>query len=189
MTIKRYVIAITGASGVIYGVELLKYLKNNTNFEIYLIVSKNAIKILKYELNIDINDLKNLCTYMFSDNDLDAPIASGSYIFHGMVIIPCSTKTLACIANGISNNLITRTAEVCLKEKRKLILVIRETPLNLIHALNIVKVIKAGAIVLPACPAFYHKPKTINDLVNYIVGKVLDLLEIEHNLYVRWNRK
>ena len=183
---KRIIVAITGASGVIYGVKLLQYLKQQSDIEIHLVVTKTGLAILRHELGLNVNDLANLCHRLYREHEIDAPIASGSFIFDSMVIIPCSTKTLACIANGVSNNLVTRVAEVCLKERRKLILVIRETPLNLIHVVNMLKVTLAGAIIVPACPAFYHKPKTIDDLVNYVVGKVLDLLGIEHNLYERW---
>ncbi len=181
----KLVVAITGASGVIYAVRLLEVLKN-LNVETHLIVSENAKTILKLELNMNTDALKSLCSHIYDNNDLTAPMASGSFQHNGMVIIPCSMKTLAGIATGYAENLILRAADVTLKLKKPLILVIRETPYNLIHVRNMLKAMLAGAIVLPASPAFYYKPKTIDDIVNYVVGRVLDVLGLKHNLYSRW---
>jgi 4-hydroxy-3-polyprenylbenzoate decarboxylase len=181
----KLVVAITGASGVIYGKRLLEVLKEK-NVETHLIISRIATKLIEYELGTKLENVEKLAAHAYSADDLFAPVASGSFKTDGMVIIPCSMKTMAGIANGYSDNLILRAAEVALKEKRKLILVPRETPLSSIHINNMLKLSRLGAIIVPAMPAYYHKPKDIDDLVDFIVGKVLDLLGIEHKLFKRW---
>lgn len=181
----RLIVAITGASGAIYGKRLLEVLQNKS-VETHLVISKAAEKVIKHELEIAGKDLEKLATHVHGVGDLNAPIVSGSFKTNGMVIIPCSMKTLAGISHGYSDNLILRAADVTLKEKRKLILVPRETPLSAIHLRNMLDLAKNGAIIVPAMPAYYHKPKSISSLTDYIVGKVLDLLEIEHTLYKRW---
>jgi len=181
----RLIIGISGASGTIYAVKLLEALKD-MNVETHLIITKTAEEILNFENELSKEDLKKLANQFYEENDLKALITSGSYKTDGMIIIPCSMKTLAGIALGYSSNLILRAADVTLKEKRPLILVVRETPLNLIHLENMVKAAKAGAIIFPASPAFYHKPKTINDLVNYIVGKILSLFNLDYKFKVEW---
>ncbi|MGC8606891.1 MAG: UbiX family flavin prenyltransferase [Vulcanisaeta sp.] len=184
---RKIVVGITGASGVIYGVRFLETVrKYSTNTEIHLVMSNTAINIIKHEVGLDGESLSRLADRVYGEDELGAPIASGSFKHDGMVIIPCSMKTLASIAHGITDNLISRAADVTLKERRKLILVIRETPLNLVHIKNMELVTLAGAIVMPAAPAFYNKPRTIDDMVNFIVGRVLDLLGIENELYRRW---
>lgn len=185
MTNLRIIVAITGASGVVYGVRLLEEL-NRRDVEVHLIVSENGEKILKLEMNIDVRELGKLAYKVYDPHDLTAPLASGSFISNGMVIVPCSVKTMAKIASGICDDLITRAAHCTLKEGRKLILVIREMPLRVIDIMNMLLLKLEGAIVMPASPAFYHKPQNIDDLINYVVGKVLDALGIEHNLYKRW---
>lgn len=182
----RLIIAITGASGVIYGKRLLEVLQKR-KIETHLIISKAAEEIIEYELECKRKDIEKLATHFYSVDDLTASIASGSFKTEGMIIIPCSMKTLAGIANGYAENLILRTADVTLKEKRKLILVLRETPLNVVHISNMLKLARQeGVVIVPAMPAFYHKPTNLSTIVDFIVGKTLDLLEIEHTLYARW---
>ncbi|KYH41706.1 MAG: hypothetical protein AYL31_003920 [Candidatus Bathyarchaeota archaeon B26-1] len=182
----RLIVAITGASGVIYGKRFLEALKEK-NVETHLIISKAGEKMLQYELGVARKDLERLASHVYDEDLLTAPIASGSFITDGMAIIPCSMKTVAGIAHGYSENLILRAADVTLKEKRKLVIVPRETPLNAIHLRNLLELAMQGVAVIPAMPAFYHKPEKIEDLVDFIVGKVLDALGIEHNLFKRWS--
>jgi len=182
----RYVIAITGASGALYGIRLLEVLKK-MRLETHGIITNAAVLNLKLEKTLTRTDFTNLCTQTYDEKDVGANLASGSFITQGMVIVPCSTKTLACIAHGISDNLVTRCAEVCLKERRKLILVPRETPLSLIDLRNMVLAAEAGAVILPAMPGFYHKPREIKDLVDHVVGKVLDALGVQNTLFRRWS--
>jgi 4-hydroxy-3-polyprenylbenzoate decarboxylase len=181
----RLVIAITGCSGVIYGVRLLEVC-SQLGIETDLIVSQAAEYLLKNETGKSAENLRKLSTRSFSPADLAAPLSSGSVHTDGMVIVPCSMKTLGAIASGYAADLITRAADVALKQNRPLLLVPRETPLNLIHLENMVKLRQAGATILPAMPAFYHKPKDIAELVDFIVGKILDVLKVEHKLYQRW---
>ena len=178
-------IGITGGSGVIYGIRLLEILKKN-RIETYLIVSPSANITIKAETDYKPEYLQKLATKSFRFNDISAPTSSGSFLFDAMVVIPCSMHTLGAIASGTADNLITRSAEVALKERRTLILVPRETPMTLIHLENMVRVAKAGAVVVPAMPAFYHRPKSVDDIVNHLVGKVLDLLGVENELFKRW---
>lgn len=180
----RIVVGITGASGVVYATTLLKNLEVE---ETHLILSKNANSLLEHELNISINDVLKLADHHYDNSDLGAALSSGTVKYDAMVIIPCSTSTLSKIAVGVTDNLITRAADVCLKERRKLILVPRETPLNAIHLQNMAKLSSLGVVILPAMPAFYTKPERIEDMVNFIVGKVLDALGIDHELYQRWS--
>ncbi len=179
----RIIIGITGASGAIYGVRLLENLKE----EKFLIVSENAKKIMEQETEYKINDVKKLVGHYYENNDLFPNISSGSFLFDAMVIVPCSMSTLSKIANGISDNLITRAASVCLKEKKKLIIVPRETSVSTIHLQNMAKLSENNVIILPAMPGFYPKPANVDDMINFIVGKIMDCLGIENNLYKRWD--
>ncbi len=181
----RVVVCVTGASGAVYALKLLQALKR-FGCETILVVTKHGEEVLRSELGVSIEELSKYASEVYSDDQLTAPIASGSCKFDAVVIVPCSMKTLSAIAHGYSSNLVTRVADVALKERRKLILVVRETPYNIIHIMNMFLVTLAGAIVVPASPAFYTKPKTVEDLVMFIVGRVLDLLGIDHNLYRRW---
>lgn len=198
-----YTLAITGASGSIYGVRLLKYLLKNGH-QIYLTITKEGSLILRDEVGFDwsalgrgsekkveerINrDLKMKKSKLsfFSEDNLYAPISSGSVKVDAMVVIPCSMKTLSGIAHGYTNNLVERAADVMIKEGQPLILVPRETPLNTIHLRNMLTLSEIGVRIIPAMPAFYSKPKDIGDLVDFIVGKVLDSLKIENSLFRRW---
>ncbi len=188
-----YVIGITGASGSIYGIRLIQELAER-NHHVNAVITNAGMKVMGEELGISepkgISKLlvsrKKVQVSLWQNDDFTAPFMSGSNPFEAVVVIPCSVGKLAAIANGISGNLLERTADVALKEKRELILVVRETPLSLIHIENMMKAAKAGAQIMPAMPAFYHHPKTIDDMVNFIVGKVLNLLKIEHNLLRGW---
>ncbi|MGC8816271.1 MAG: UbiX family flavin prenyltransferase [Candidatus Hadarchaeum sp.] len=182
----RLIVALTGASGALYGLRFLEACKN-LEIETELIISRNAEKILEMETGKTAADLCKISARSYSPDDLEAPPSSGSYQVDGMVVIPCSMKTLGEIANGISHDLITRAADVTLKQNRRLVLVPRETPLNLIHLENMVKLRQAGAVILPAAPAFYIRPKEISDLVDFIVGRVLEMFGIDHGLYPRWS--
>ena len=181
----KLTIAITGASGVVYGKRLLEVL-HNKEIETHLVISQAAKEIIKHELGTSEKSLEPLANHVYDVDDWSSPIVSGSFKTDGMVIVPCSMKTLAAIANGFAENVILRAADVMLKEKRKLIIVPRETPLNSIHLRNMLDLANQGAHIVPAMPAYYHKPKTIGNLVDFVVGRILDLLEIEHNLYQRW---
>lgn len=182
----RLIVAITGASGVIYGKRLLEVLQER-KAETHLIISKAAENVVEHELGTTARrEFEELASNVYDVNDLNAPIVSGSFKTDGMIVIPCSMKTLAGIAHGYSENLILRAADVTLKEKRKLILVPRETPLSMIHLGNMLDLASQGVSVLPAMPAYYHKPEKIEDLVDFVVGKALDLLGIEHELFKRW---
>ena len=181
----KIVVGICGASGVIYGIKLVKIL-HQLKKEVHLIISDAAKKIMEHETDTDLDTLKNLATKTYENNDFFSAPASGSFQVDAMVVIPCSLKTLSAIANGYTDTLISRAAICCLKESKPLILVPRETPLDLSTLKNMVKAKESGAIILPAMPAFYHKPSSIEDMIDFIVGKILDQLGIEHNLFKRW---
>ncbi len=180
------VVAITGASGVIYGVKLLEELKK-LNEDTALLITDPAKIILKYELNMDEEEIDKLASFIYDPKDLTASINSGSFRFDSMVIVPCTMKTISAIATGYASNSITRAADVTLKERRKLVVVPRETPLRSVHLENMLKISKEGGIILPAMPGFYHNPENIDDLCNFVVGKILDVLEIDNNLFKRWH--
>ncbi len=182
---KRIIVGISGASGVIYGVELIKHLKR-LHIEVHLILTSAGEKVLSLEMSMEGRELKEYVDVLYGASEIGAPPASGSYPHHGMVICPCTMASLGCIANGIGDDLLTRAADVTLKEGKKLILVTRETPLNLIHLENMVKAARAGATIMPASPGFYHHPSTIGDLVHHLVGRVMDQLGIKHHLISPW---
>jgi len=181
----RLIVAITGASGVVYAKRLLEMLREK-KIETDLIVSRAAEKVIEHEIRTSKEDLEKLAGHVYSVDDLNAPIMSGSFQTDGMIIIPCTMKTLAGIVHGYSDNLILRAADVTLKERRKLVVVPRETPLSTVHLRNMLGAAKLGVFVVPAMPAFYHKPKRIEDLVDFVVGKVFDCLGLEHKLFQRW---
>lgn len=194
-----YIIGITGASGVIYGIRLLGYLTGKGH-KIYLSITKEGLLIIKDEIGLDWHGdekeaNKKISGYFkvsgeainyFSEDNLNSPIASGSVKVDGMIVVPCSMKALSAIANGFSSNLIERAADVTLKEKRLLITVPRETPLSSIHLDNMLKLSKMGVHIVPPSPVFYHHPKSVDDMVDFIVGRILDCMNIENNLYKRW---
>ncbi|MCD6513127.1 MAG: UbiX family flavin prenyltransferase [Thermoplasmata archaeon] len=180
----KITLAITGASGVIYGIRLLEEI--NEKHDVYLIISSNAKKIMEHETSYTLEEMESMAYRVYEEDEIDASIASGSSDCNAMVIAPCSLKTLSAIANGFAFNLISRTAMCCLKEGKKLIVVPRETPLDSITLENMLKLHAAGATILPAMPAFYHMPDKIDDLVNYIVGKIMEQLGLKHNLYRKW---
>ena len=183
---QKYIVGITGASGVVMGMRLVEALLSR-HCEVHIVVTHAGQNVLQEELNIQqIQQRPNLYTHNI--NDITASIASGSVKTNGMIVIPCSMGTLASIANGISANLLQRAADVTIKERRKLILVPRETPLSSIHLKNMLTLSQNGAIILPPTPGFYIKPSTIDDLINFIVGKVLDQLNIDHDLYKRYRQ-
>jgi 4-hydroxy-3-polyprenylbenzoate decarboxylase len=181
----KIVIGFSGASGIIYGIRLLEIL-HSTNIQTYLIISEWAKKNIEIETDKTLEYVKSLSSVNYDNFKLDASVSSGSFLHDGMVIVPCSMKSLSSIANGYDDTLISRAASVTLKESRKLIIVPRETPLSRIHLENMVKLQEAGAIILPAMPGFYHKPSTIEEIIDHLVGKILDQLNIKHGLFKRW---
>ena len=182
---KPILVAITGATGAIYGLRLLEVLAEK-GVETHLLISPWGEKTIALETEVSLEEIRKRARKCYAVHDLSAPISSGSFLLEGMVIIPCSMRTLAGIVHGVSENLILRAADVMLKERRKLILVPRESPLSLIHLRNLTAAAEAGAMILPPMPAFYHRPKSLQDLVDHLVGKVLDLLGIENSLFPRW---
>ena len=181
----KILISITGASGSIYGIRLIEELKA-ANVEIHLIISEGSEKIITHETPYNKKELIEKADFYYDNDNLSAPPASGSFQFDAMVIAPCSLKSLSGVANGYADNLTSRSAICILKGEKKLILVIRETPLDLSGIKNMLSAKQAGATILPAMPGFYHKPQKIEDLVDFIVGKVLDQLNIKNNLFKRW---
>jgi len=181
----RLVVGISGTSGVIYGIRFLQELRAKA-IEAHLIVSSNAEKLLRQETEMELGTIEKLATCRYDVDDMFAPVASGSYPTDGMVVIPCSMKTLAGISCGYTENLLLRAAEVTLKESRKLVLVPRETPLSPVDLRNMLRLSRIGVTILPAMPAFYHNPRSIDDMVAYVVGKTLDAFKIEHDLFRRW---
>lgn len=183
--LRRLVVGISGASGVIYGVRLLEVLKE-LKIETHLIMSPAAKITITSETDYSPVAVEKMATKVHKFNDIAATVSSGSFLTDGMAVIPCSMHTLGAIASGITDNLLTRVADVTMKENRKLVLVPRETPLSYIHIENLARVSRAGALIVPAMPAFYPRPKKIEEIVDHLVGKVLDLFQIEHSLYKRW---
>ncbi len=182
----RVILGITGASGIIHGKRLLEALRD-LRVETHLIISEAGRTVIEKELKDGIKDIEKLATFTYNPRDLRAPISSGSYFVDAMIVVPASMKTVASISMGISNDLIARAADVQIKENRTLILVPRETPLNAIHLENMAKLARLGVTILPVMPGFYHGPETIENLVDFIVGKILDQLKLNHNLYKRWS--
>ncbi len=182
----KIVIGINGASGVIYGIRLLEVLSRISNIETHLIISPAGEQTIAIETGLKPDDVKGLADHSYRIDDIGACIASGSFMSDGMIIAPCSMKTLSAIANSYADNLMTRAADVVLKERGKLVLLVRETPLHLGHLRNMLRAARLGGIIMPPVPAFYHKPGSVQDIIDHTVGKVLDLFRIEHRLYERW---
>jgi len=181
------IVGITGTSGVIYGIRLLQVLSTKKDIETHLIISEAGEASIKYETDWKLEDVKALASFSYDIRDVGARLASGSFKRDGMVIAPCSIKTLSALANSYTENLIIRTGDVTLKERKKLVLLVRETPLHLGHIRNMERLTEMGAIIMPPVPAFYHKPETIQDIIDHTIGKTLDFFNIEHNLFQRWS--
>ncbi len=181
----RLIVAITGATGVAYGVRLLQILRT-LGVETHLLISEAGVLNLHQELDMNRKEVEALADVVHNVRDVGASIASGSFATDGMIVAPCSMKTLAAIAHGLSDNLITRAADVVLKERRKLVLMVRETPFNLAHLRNMTAVTEMGGIVFPPLPAFYHRPASIEEMIDHTVGRVLDLFGLAHALTPRW---
>lgn len=186
LTNKKLIIAITGASGAIYGIRMLEILRS-LNVETHLIISTSANITIKNETSFSIKDVYKLSTYAHNNANIAANIASGSYKTDGMIIAPCSMKTIASIASGYENNLITRAAMVCIKEQRRIALMARETPLSPIHLQNMLTLSKCNNVAItPAMPAFYIQPQTLDDIVNHSIARILDLFDLDTGLIKRW---
>ena len=185
----RLIIGISGASGIIYGLRILEILKNledNKRPELHLVMSRSAEVTLAYETKMKTSEVHQLADIVHANKDISATIASGSFKTDGMIIAPCSMKTLAEIASGVTSNLLSRAADVTLKERRRLVCLTRETPLHSGHLRNMLALSEMGGVVAPPVPAFYTKPKTIDDIVEHTAGRVLDLFDIEAGLVKRW---
>jgi 4-hydroxy-3-polyprenylbenzoate decarboxylase len=180
------IVGISGASGAIYGVRLLEALRK-AKVPSHLVVSKSAALTLKEECDLSVNQVRDMADVNYSNGDIGAAVSSGSFKTLGMVIIPCSIRTVSDIAYGTTDTLLSRAADVVLKERRRLVLVVRETPLHLGHLRSLTAATESGAIIMPPVPAFYHRPQTIDDIVNQTVGRCLDLFDIDSGLVKRWN--
>ena len=183
---RRLIVGLSGASGVIYGIRLLQVLHGRSDIETHLVVSRPAERTIAEETNFKVDEVKALASVLHGVQNIGASIASGSFRTEGMVVIPCSIRTASAIAHCISDNLLTRAADVILKERRKLILVVRESPLHVGHLRSLLAAAEMGAVIIPPVPAFYSLPKTVDDIVDHTVGRVLDHFGIEHDLVRRW---
>jgi 4-hydroxy-3-polyprenylbenzoate decarboxylase len=185
---KRLIVGITGATGVIFGVRLLETLADS-GIETHLVVSKWAQQTLGHETTMTMAELNGLATVNYAPGDMGAAISSGSFHTDGMVIVPCSVRSLAAVAHGMGDHLVHRAADVVLKERRKLVLVARETPLNEIHLNNMLMLARMGAVILPPVPAFYNHPESLDDMVDHIVMRILDQFDMPKELMARWDGK
>jgi 4-hydroxy-3-polyprenylbenzoate decarboxylase len=188
MTMKRLIVGITGATGVIFGVRLLETLVGS-GIETHLVVSKWAQQTLGHETTMTMAELNGLATVNYAPGDMGAAISSGSFHTDGMVIVPCSVRSLAAVAHGMGDHLVHRAADVVLKERRKLVLVARETPLNEIHLNNMLMLARMGVVILPPVPAFYNHPESLDDMVDHIVMRILDQFDMPKELMARWDGK
>ena len=185
-TPRRIIVAISGASGAVYGARLLQVLQDTPGVESHLVVSRAGWRTLQHELDMDRAAVEALAHQVYDVDNVGAAIASGSFQCHAMVVAPCSMRTLAAVAHGLSDNLLTRAADVVLKERRRLVMLVRESPLHLTHLRNMVAVTEMGAIVCPPMPAFYLHPQSVGELVDHSVARALDLLDVPHDLAPRW---
>jgi 4-hydroxy-3-polyprenylbenzoate decarboxylase len=186
MTDQRLIVGISGASGVIYGVRLLQALKE-LPVETHLVMTRTAEVALAHETDLKVEDVRRLADVAFRIDDLAAAISSGSYRTIGMIVAPCSMRSLGEIAHGITSNLLTRAADVVLKERRLLVLVARETPLHAIHLRNMTTLAEMGAVIAPPVPAFYNRPRTLDDVIDHTIGRVLDLFDLDTGKVKRWS--
>ncbi|MGX5662008.1 UbiX family flavin prenyltransferase [Diaphorobacter nitroreducens] len=183
---RRLIVGISGASGAVYGARLLQALQDMPNVESHLVVSDAGWRNLRHELDMDRASVEALADVVHDLANVGASIASGSFAAHGMVVAPCSMRTLAAVAHGLADNLLTRAADVVLKERRRLVLMVRESPLHLVHLRNMATVTEMGGIVCPPMPAFYQRPTSVGEIVDHSVARVLDLLGLEHALAPQW---
>jgi 4-hydroxy-3-polyprenylbenzoate decarboxylase len=183
----RLIIGINGTTGVIYGIRLLQVLSGIKSVETHLVISRAGEQTIEIESDFRADEVRELANHAYQIDDIGACLASGSFVRDGMIVAPCSMKTLSALAHSYADNLLTRAADVTLKERSRLVLLVRETPLHLGHLKNMVGVTEMGGIIMPPAPAFYHKPQTIQDLIDHTVGKVLDLFAIDHSLFTRWS--
>lgn len=184
---RRLIVAVTGASGACYGLRLLQILREAPGLETHLVISDAGRLTLQHELDMEVEAFEALADVVHDSHDIGASIASGSFQSCGMVIAPCSMRTLAAVAHGLSDNLITRAADVIIKERRRLILLTREAPLNLAHLRNMISVTEMGGIIYPPAPAFYQRPQTLAEIINHTVSRIVDLLEIPQSQAMRWD--
>ena len=182
---KKLIVGITGASGSVYAVRLIDVLRE-CGIEVHAVITDSGQRVLDYECGVTMEEFSRRVDVLYPNADVGAAIASGSFRMDAMVILPCSMKTAGAIAHGVTDDLLTRAADVMLKEGRRLLLVPRETPMHEIHLENLLRLARAGAVIMPAAPGFYHRPETLDDLVNMMVGKILDRLGIEAELFARW---
>jgi 4-hydroxy-3-polyprenylbenzoate decarboxylase len=180
------IVGISGASGAIYGIRLLEILSKKSDIETHLVISPAGKMIIEHETDWKAEDVNSLANYSYDIDDIGAPIASGSFRTDGMIVAPCTVKTMSALANSYTDNLLIRAGDVTLKERRKLVLLAREAPLHLGHLRNMEKLTEMGAIIFLPVPSFYHRPRTIQDIIDHTVGKILDMFDIEHNLFQRW---
>ena len=183
---RRLIVGLSGASGVIYGIRLLQLLRGRPDLETHLVISRPAERTIAEETNFKVDEVKAMASVVHGIQNIGASIASGSFKTEGMVIIPCSIRTASAVAYCISDNLLTRAADVVLKERRRLVLVVRESPLHVGHLKSLLAAAEMGAVIIPPVPAFYSLPKTLDDIIDHTVGRVLDHFGIEHDLVRRW---
>jgi 4-hydroxy-3-polyprenylbenzoate decarboxylase len=183
----RIIVGVSGASGSIYAIQTLRALRAAGGFEVHLVLSPQAIQTVELETDVQRAELESLADVLHDSTNLAASISSGSFKTAGMVVVPCSMRSASAIAYSLNDNLLVRAADVCLKERRTLVLVVRETPLHVNHLRNLTRAAEAGAIILPPVPGTYARPKTLEDVVNHTVGKVLDQFGIDNDLFQRWD--